>query len=196
MIRFLLSIIAVFCLNPHQLLAQSETLDSLESKTNRWKVRRISAAYAGENFIRPGMQLSADFIPAWKKKHELVISPTLTFFMFRPFYTSLMLGGRATYHIHFPSGFTIRPLGLGLNYKHKFLSAPVYEVNDGNVEKIRNDSYGNIHALATTGLAYNFSDRTSLPLSLFADFGFSAEPYFEVYKFHYELFVGVSYHLK
>jgi hypothetical protein len=195
MIRFVL-LFFILCLNLHQVIAQSEKLDSSASNTNRWKVKRISAAYAGENFIRPGMRLSADFIPIWNKKHELVLSPTLTFFVFRPFYTSVMLGGRATYHIHFPSGFTIRPLGLGLNYKYKFLLAPVYEVNHGNVEKNRNDGYGNIHALATTGLAYNFSDRTSLPLSLFADFGFSAEPYFGVYKFHYELFVGISYHLK
>jgi hypothetical protein len=196
MIRFLLLFLAILCFNLDQVLAQNEKLDSLESDTSRWKVKRISAAYAGENLIRPGMQLSADFIPIWKKKHELVLSPTLTFFVFRPFYTSVMIGGRATYHIHFPSGLTIRPLGLGLNYKHKFLLAPVYEVNNGNVEKTRNDSYGNIHALATTGLAYNFSDRTSLPLSLFADFGFSAEPYFGVFKFHYEIFIGVSYHLK
>lgn len=196
MIRFLLLFLAILCFILDQVLAQNEKLDSLESDTSRWKVKRISAAYAGENLIRPGMQLSADFIPIWKKKHELVLSPTLTFFVFRPFYTSVMLGGRATYHIHFPSGLTIRPLGLGLNYKHKFLLAPVYVVNNGNVEKTRNDSYGNIHALATTGLAYNFSDRTSLPLSLFADFGFSAEPYFGVFKFHYEIFIGVSYHLK
>lgn len=195
MIRFVL-LFLILWLNLHQVIAQSETLDSLEINKNRWKVRRISAAYAGENLIRPGMQLSVDFIPAWKKKHELVLSPTLTFFVFRPFYTSLMLGGRSTYHIRFPSGFTIRTIGLGLNYKYKFLLAPVYEVNNGNVEKTKNDGYGNVHALATTGLAYNFSDRTSLPLSLFADFGFSAEPYFGVYKFHYELFVGISYHLK
>jgi hypothetical protein len=191
---FLLCVIG--CLSMRLVNAQSTSSDSVKESLSNWQMQSVSIGYAGENLIRPGMQFSADFIPWRKKNSELVLSTTAVFFVFRPFYTCLMTGGRARYQLHYPSGLTLRPIGIGINYKHKFLLAPVYEVNNGNVEKTTSTGYGNIHALMTSGLAYNFSDRSSIPLSLFADFGFSAEPYFGVYKFHYELFVGVSYHLK
>lgn len=176
------------------LCARAQTIRKTEADEQKWKLRRFSAAYAGENLIRPGMQFSADFIPAKGKKSELLVAPVLTFFVFRPFYTSVLLGGRAMYHIHFPSGFTLRAVGLNASYKHKFLLAPVYEVKDGAVERVTDFGYGNVHLLATSGLGYNFSDRGTLPISVFSDFGVSAEPYFGVLRFHYELYAGLSYH--
>lgn len=173
---------------------QAQTIRKSADKEPAWKMRRFSAAYAGENLIRPGMQFSADFIPAKGRRSELLLAPVLTFFVFRPFYTSVLLGGRAMYHIHFPSGITLRAIGLSAAYKHKFLLAPVYEYKNGSVERINDFGYGNFHLLAASGLAYNFSDRGTLPLSVFSDFGVSAEPYFGVFKFHYELYVGLSYH--
>lgn len=175
-------------------LAQN-TLESPEGKQKKWESKSISLAYAGENFIRPGMQFSVDFIPLKRRKHEFMFSPVATFFVFRPFYTSALFGARAMYQWHSSSGFTLRPLGISTSYKHKFLNAPVYSVNNGTVERIKDLGYGNVHALATTGLAYNFSDKIGWPLSIYTDVGISAEPYFGVFRFHYEFYLGFSYHL-
>jgi len=170
-----------------QIIAQAPPPDSSQTISKSWKLQRIWVGYAGENIIRPGMQFSADFIPVLNNKNELLISPTAAFFVFRPFYTSVMIGARATYHIHFPSGITLCLIGLGFSYKHTFLLAPAYEEKSGSVEEINDLGYGNIHALATTGFAYNFSDRTSVPFSVFTDFGFSAEPLLSMSKRHIHL---------
>jgi len=178
-----------------QLTAQNVNPNSTNADRKRWRLQSISAAYAGENLIRPGIQFSVDFIPVKKRKSELVVSPVATFFVFRPFYTAVLLGGRAMYHIHFPSGITLRPVGINTSYKHKFLMASVYEADRGSVDKLNDIGYGNFHLLVTTGIAYNFSDRSTIPLTIFTDFGVSVEPYFGIYKFHYELYIGISYHL-
>ncbi len=190
--RFLL-LLYCFWGTLYELRAQDKS--EKEKSADKRKIESLSIAYASENFIRPGMQLAANFFPVQGKRSELMVSSVATIFVFRPFYTSLLLGGRALYQIHFTSGITLRPIGITPSYKYKFLSAPVYEVRNGNVVKDNSQGYGNFHLLATTGLAYNFSDKKGLPCSVFTDFGVSAEPYFGVYKFHYEIFIGVSYHL-
>jgi len=117
------------------LLAQPISADTSANDKGRWQLQSLSIAYAGENLIRPGLQFSAEFIPFKKKVHELKLAPVATFFVFRPFYTSLLLGGRAMYQVHFRNGLTLRALGINASYKHKFLMADVYEVQDGQVRE-------------------------------------------------------------
>ena len=73
--------------------------------------------------------------------------------------------------------------------------AEVYTVEDGEVKLIRDPGYANLNVLVATGVEYDFSDVTRLPIATFADFGISAEPYFGVLKFHLELYIGITYHL-
>jgi len=155
----------------------------------------LSLAYAGENIIHPGALFSVDIVPLQKDVHEFVVSPNAGFFVFRPFYVSLLTGVRAQYNVHLPFGLAFRFASVSVSYKHKFLTADTYTVIDGKVEEVFEPGYGNIHLLATTGLEYNFSDKANLPFSTFFDFGISAEPYFGVFRFHIELYAGITYHL-
>jgi hypothetical protein len=155
----------------------------------------LSLAYAGENIIHAGALVSLNVTPVKHGIQELVLSANTAFFVFRPFYTSLLLGARAQYKLHFPSGLGLRLAGLTASYKHTFMLAEVYAVEDGEVKLIRDPGYGNLNVLVATGVEYDFSDVARLPFSAFADFGISAEPYFGVLKFHLELSIGMTYHL-
>ncbi len=155
----------------------------------------LSLAYAGENVIHSGALFSLNAVPARRGPHELVVSGTTGFFVFRPFYVSLLLGARAQYAVNFPFGLALRVASVGVSYKHKVMLAEVYEVRDSEVQAIRDPGYGNVHMLLATGLEYDFGTVTNLPIATFADFGISAEPYFGVFRFHLELYVGLTYHL-
>lgn len=155
----------------------------------------LSLAYAGENLIHSGAFVSLNAIPTKRGTHELLISGTTGFFVFRPFCVSLLYGARAQYKINLPFGLALRVASFGVSYKHKVMLAEVYEVTGGEVRAIRDPGYGNVHMLVTTGLEYDFADPTDLPFATFADFGISAEPYFGVFRFHLELYVGLTYHL-
>ena len=155
----------------------------------------LSLAYAGENIIHAGALVSLNVTPVKHGIQELVLSANTAFFVFRPFYTSLLLGARAQYKLHFPSGLGLRIAGLTASYKHTFMLAEVYTVEDGEVKLIRDPGYANLNVLVATGVEYDFSDVTRLPIATFADFGISAEPYFGVLKFHLELYIGITYHL-
>jgi len=155
----------------------------------------LSLAYAGENIIHAGALASLNVTPVKQGIQELVLSANTGFFVFRPFYTSLLLGARAQYKLHFPFGLGLRIAGLTALYKHTFMLPEVYTVEDGEVKLIRDPGYGNLNVLIATGVEYDFSDVTNLPFAVFADFGISAEPYFGVLKFHLELYIGMTYQL-
>lgn len=159
-------------------------------------LKGISLAFASENLVRPGFMVAADMSLLQKRNHEIFVTPNITFFSFQPFYTAWLAGTRFTYQYNIGKTFSMRPITLGIHYKHKCMSADVYEVNNGVVEKISDSGYGNVHALVTTGLAYNLPLKEQLPLTVFSDFGISAEPYFGVYRFHWEFYLGIRYNFR
>jgi len=188
---FSLFILLLISIGNSAAIAQSDTIAQ-----GKLRIKGVSLAYAGENIVRPGFFMSADMPLMQKRKGEIWLSPNITFFSFQPFYTAWLGGVRATYKYKLGESFALRPITLGLHYKHKFLSADVYEVISGSVQKIKDNGYGNLHVLATSGLEYSFTKEYKLPLSVFTDFGISAEPYFGVFRFHWEFYFGVRYNLK
>ncbi len=156
----------------------------------------LSVAYAGENVIHPGALLSLNGTPVKQGIHEMVLSASTVFFVFPPYYASLLVGARAQYKLDFPFGLGLRVAALSASYKHKVMRADVYTVENGDATSITDLGYGNLHVLATTGVEYDFADISDLPFAVFTDLGISAEPYFGVFKFHLELYVGMTYHLR
>ncbi|MFP4090622.1 MAG: hypothetical protein ACLFUB_17955 [Cyclobacteriaceae bacterium] len=171
-------------------IAQNDT-----TSQSGFRVAGISVAYAGENIIRPGFFMAADMPLMQNRRGEIWLSPGITFFSFQPFYSAWLGGVRATYKYKLGESFSFRPITLAVHYKHKFLSAQVYEEINDSVQKIKDNGYGNLHVLAASGLEYSFSKEGILPLSVFTDFGISAEPYFSVFRFHWELYFGVRYNI-
>lgn len=189
--KIIASLILLLCVFYTNAWDQKDTLS-----TKFLSLDGVSFAFASENLVRPGFMVAVDMSLLQKRKSEIILSPNITFFSFQPFYTAWLGGTRFTYKYNISKTFSLRPITLGLHYKHKFMSADVYEVNNGIVEKISDSGYGNIHALATTGIEYYLPFKEQLPLTIYSDFGISAEPYFGVYRFHWEFYFGLRYNFR
>lgn len=156
----------------------------------------ISAAYASENLVRPGMLVGVDATVLRRGPHEGIVSAQFGVQRFAPFTTSVRPGIRAMYRASLPNRIGFRVLGITAQYNHTFMTQPVYEVRNGVVQQARDRGYGNARVIATTGVDVDMSGLVGTPLQLFFDGGMSAEPYFGVARFHLELFAGISWRIR